>query len=38
MDVIEQEKLVENAADIGTYLLEELKNSEKSKKFADADL
>ena len=25
MDVIEQEKLVENAADIGTYLLEELK-------------
>ncbi len=37
MDVIEQENLVENAANIGSYLLEELKNSRKSKKCADAD-
>lgn len=38
MDVIEQDRLVENAANIGAYLLEELKNSHKSKKYVDADL
>ena len=37
MDVIEQENLVENAKAVGDYLLEELKNSRKSKKCADAD-
>lgn len=28
MDVIEQDRLIENAANIGAYLLEELKNSQ----------